>query len=335
MLEALMIVLCAFALDLLFGDPRWLPHPVRWIGKLIERSETMLRRVVVPRSSELFAGTLLVLIVVPLVLFLSAAVIVLTYRLSHTFGLLVSIAMSYSTLALRGLGDAARAVRCALEAGDLPLARKELSMIVGRDTDGLDESEISRAVVETVAENASDGVVAPLFYLMLGGPALAMAYKAVNTLDSMVGYRNERYIDFGRLAARLDDLANFLPARITALFFCLSAAVLPGYSFRNAWKTFFADGGNHPSPNSGRPEAAMAGALGVRLGGPSTYCGIPSKKPFIGAAGRLLQKKDIALSVRLLYCASLLAALLAAIGAAFLGGAWLPSNFLTRTQNLL
>jgi adenosylcobinamide-phosphate synthase len=243
-------------------------------------------------------------------------------------GFAVSALMAYTTLVARALADSAQAVLAPLDNGDILGARKELSMIVGRDTENLDEKEIIRAVVETVAENASDGVVAPLFYMALGGPALAMAYKAVNTLDSMAGYKSARYINFGWAAARMDDAANFIPARITAVLICLvsgllrrlkpAATPLPQPSpprgegdsaVQNPWRVMFRDGRNHPSPNSGYPEAAMAGALGVRLGGQSTYGGRPGPKPFIGNGHPVLDKKDVEKSVRLMYCASLFAAL--------------------------
>jgi adenosylcobinamide-phosphate synthase len=188
---------------------------------------------------------------------------------------------------------------------------------VGRDTSELDEQDISRAVIETVAENASDGVVAPLFYLALGGPALALAYKAVNTLDSMVGYKNDRYRHFGWAAARLDDLANFIPARITAVLVCLAADINRRFMSDDApsprpWHIMLRDGRNHPSPNSGYPEAAMAGALGVRLGGPGTYGGQMSVKPYIGDALHSIGQKSVEKSVRLMYGASLFAAVGAA-----------------------
>lgn len=305
------IILSAFLLDLLVGDPRWLPHPVRIIGVLIGSAEKWLRRIVNTPRAEKAAGVLLVIIVVLPVYVLSLLALSAAWGMSVVFGIVFSVLMAYTTLSTRGLADAARAVLLHLDRGDIIGARSELAMIVGRDTDTLDEEDIIRAVVESVAENTSDGVVAPLFYLALGGPALAMAYKAVNTLDSMVGYRSRSYRHFGWAAAKLDDLANYIPARITAVVLCLSAWLLLG-SGRAAWKTTVRDGRNHPSPNSGYPEAAMAGALGVRLGGESSYSGTVHKKPYIGDDERHPDKKDIAKSVQLLYCCALLAALCAA-----------------------
>lgn len=215
-----LIILSAYVLDRILGDPRWFPHPVRGIGWMIRRIETVLRRFTKTPSAEKIAGVILVILVISLVLITSQFLIASFFRLSVYPGFILSVLLASTTLATRGLGDAAKAVLRQLDAGDLAQARTELSMIVGRDTANLDEKEIARAVIETVAENASDGVIAPLFYLAIGGPALALAYKAVNTLDSMVGYKNERYVNFGWAAARLDDFANYVPARITAVLIC-------------------------------------------------------------------------------------------------------------------
>lgn len=315
------ILLSAFALDLILGDPRWLPHPVRGIGWTIQRTETVLRRFAKTPIAEKAAGVLLVVLIVSLVSFLSQFLILSFFRISHSFGFALSVLLAYTTLAARDLGNAAKAVLRHLDAGEIVQARTGLSMIVGRDTVDLDDQEIARAVVETVAENTSDGVIAPLFYLAMGGPALALAYKAVNTLDSMVGYRNEKYINFGWAAARVDDVANFIPARITAVLICLVANLFSIYNsaFRTPhsalhapWHIILRDGNKHPSPNSGYPEAAMAGALGVRLGGPGAYAGIPSLKPFIGEAINRLDKKHIEKSVHLMYCTTSFAVLGAA-----------------------
>jgi adenosylcobinamide-phosphate synthase len=204
----------------------------------------------------------------------------------------------------------------ALESGDLPTARSRVAMIVGRDTAGLDESQVSRAVVETVAESSSDGIVAPLFYLTLGGVPLAMAYKAVNTLDSMIGHPEPPYTFFGRFAARADDLANLLPARLTALLLVAAAALhraRPG----SAWRILWRDGHKHPSPNAGRPEAAMAGALGVRLGGLNTYGGRPAPKPYLGAEFEPPTPAAVRSATRLATTASLLGLALALAASAW------------------
>ncbi|OGW55363.1 MAG: cobalamin biosynthesis protein CobD [Nitrospirae bacterium RBG_19FT_COMBO_55_12] len=346
-----LVIASAFILDLIFGDPPWFPHPVRFIGRMILLAEKGLRNVTRSPRSEKAAGVLLVLIIVTPVYFLTRLLISTASSLSITFGFLISAVTAYTTLATRGLADAARLVQSRLEDGDIVSARKELSMIVGRDTANLNEQEIARAVIETVAENASDGVVAPLFYLAIGGPALAMAYKAVNTLDSMVGYKNEKYVNFGWAAAKLDDVANYIPARITAVLISLAAVISRrlkqvlspsprsspargkgdselrtqpaleslyrgnselrtlNFELSSPWRVMLRDGRNHLSPNSGYPEAAMAGALGIRLGGPSAYAGKIAPKPSIGAGGRPPDKKDIANSVRLMYCSTLSAAL--------------------------
>ncbi len=332
------ILLFAFAVDLILGDPRWLPHPVRGIGWTIQRTEKVLRRFAKTPLAEKAAGVLLVVLIVSLVSFLSQFLIRSFFRFSLSFGFALSVFLTYTTFAARDLGNAAKAVMRHLDAGEIAQARTELSMIVGRDTMDLDDQDIARAVVETVAENTSDGVIAPLFYLAIGGPVLALAYKAVNTLDSMVGYRNERYINFGWAAARVDDIANFIPARITAVLICLATEILrglntivspapqlspsrgeavselrtPSSALASPWHIMLRDRNKHPSPNSGYPEAAMAGALGIRLGGPGTYAGIPSLKPFIGEAINRIDKKHIEKSVRLMYCTTSFAVLGAA-----------------------
>jgi adenosylcobinamide-phosphate synthase len=310
-----MVVLVAFFLDLVLGDPRWLPHPVRGIGWMIDRTEAVLRRFTRSSRSEKRAGVLLVMFIVPLVYASSALLLFLATSYSSMLGFIIAVLLAYTTLAARDLARSARAVLVHLEGGDIAGARLALSMIVGRDTAELDEQGITRAVVETVAENASDGVIAPLFYLVLGGPALAMAYKAVNTLDSMIGYKNAAYKNFGWAAARLDDLANFIPARITAVLLSLAAWCLPGASGRDAFRVSVRDGRKHASPNSGYPEAAVAGALGLRLGGPSVYGGLVLDKPSIGDGMRDFDKKCIEKSIRLMYCASTFAVLAAVFAA--------------------
>lgn len=257
------------ALDLAIGDPRWLPHPVRGVGWFANGAERFWRATRLP----LRIGGLL---------FWLSVLGVFTFLVWLTLPWL-NIYWIYALLACRDLdAHAVRVVR-ALEANDLPEARRRLSWIVGRDTEGLDEHGIMRATVETVAENLSDGVIAPLFYLAVAGPAGMAAYKAVNTLDSMVGYRNEQYRDFGWASARIDDVANYLPSRLTA-FFVWIAALLPGFDARRAIRVTLRDGDSQPSPNSGYPEAAFAGALGVQLGGLNFYAGKPSPKSTLGDA---------------------------------------------------
>jgi adenosylcobinamide-phosphate synthase len=221
------------------------------------------------------------------------------------------VLIAWTTLAARDLVDHARLVANALEGGSLGRAREAVSRIVGRDTDGLSGTEIVRATVETIAESTADGVIAPLFYLALGGPPLALAYKAINTLDSMIGHRDVHYRYFGWASARLDDVANWIPARLTALLL-ISAAGLRTHTMRTAWGIFYRDGSKHPSPNSGRPEAAMAGALGVQLGGTNVYGGIATERPRLGDALTPLVPGHVTVALHLMGIASAMAAALAA-----------------------
>lgn len=267
------------ALDLALGDPQWLPHPVRAVGWFARVAERLLRATRLPLR---IAGAIFWLLVVGTF----TAIVWATVRLGHEWA---GVYWIYSLLACRDLDVEAGRVIGALEERDHEKARKRLSWIVGRDTAALDEREMVRATVETVAENLSDGVIAPLFYLALAGPAGMAAYKAVNTLDSMVGYRNERYADFGWASARIDDAANFIPARITAVLIWI-AALLPGFNAVRAFRVTLRDGGSQPSPNSGFPEAAVAGALGVQLGGVNFYQGKRSVKPALGDAVVALER---------------------------------------------
>jgi adenosylcobinamide-phosphate synthase len=289
-------------LDWLLGDPRWFPHPVVGIGRLIAFLEPRLRRLI---SSELVGGTMLLVLTVVATAASAWLLVAGAYALHRTAGLVVSIILSWSCLAARSLHRESGHVAAALAAGDLPLARQKLSWIVGRDTADLAEDDIWRGAVETVAENTADGVIAPLLFLMMGGPVPGLAYKAVNTLDSMVGYKNEAYLLFGRASARFDDLANWVPSRLTGFLMTL-AAPLVGLSPWGAWEIMTRDGGNHASPNSGIPEAAAAGALGVRLGGTNYYFGTPMAKPTIGDPLRPLDRAAWSGAVRLMYGAELL-----------------------------
>ncbi|MRR34425.1 cobalamin biosynthesis protein CobD [bacterium] len=291
------VLLSAVILDLLLGDPRWLPHPVVGIGRMIAALERLLRRLV---RNERLGGVLLLVSVVGATCLLAIFLLQGAYGVNRYLGAFVAAVMAWTCLAARSLHRESKLVADRLAAGDLQGAREYLSRIVGRDTDNLDEAGIWRALVETVAENASDGVIAPLCYLMIGGPALGLAYKAVNTLDSMVGYKNERYLRFGWASARFDDLANWLPARITGVLM-IAAAPLTGLSGRNALRIMLRDGSNHSSPNSGIPEAAAAGALGVRLGGASRYFGTLVEKPTIGDPSRNLSLESYRGAVRLMY----------------------------------
>ncbi|MDI3508242.1 MAG: adenosylcobinamide-phosphate synthase [Clostridiales bacterium] len=299
-------IVLGYALDLVAGDPYWLPHPVRLIGRFISFMERMLRGIVRAPAAQKAAGVALAVVTVSVTYAVLCFMLKYARQWNEAAYHVLNIFFIYTTLATCSLSYEALKIYRLLENGNIEDARHALSFIVGRDTECLDTYQISRAVVETVAENASDGVVAPLFYLFIGGAPLAIAYKAVNTLDSMVGYKNERYRYFGWASARLDDVANFLPARITGLLIALAAVVCRGSSKR-ALMTMLREGSHHESPNSGYPEAAMAGALGITLGGPSTYGGKLVDKPVLGQALRPIEPSHILEAVRIMKIASLLA----------------------------
>lgn len=300
-MEIILAAVLGFGLDLLLGDPAWMPHPVVLMGKCITGLEAGLRRSfpASPRG-ELAAGAVLA-VLLPAGTLLASGGALYGLGLCHPalrFG--AEVLWSWQALAMRGLRDESRNVYRALTEGTLEQARRAVGRIVGRDTRALTEEGVVKAAVETVAENFSDGVIAPLFYLLLGGAPLALCYKAVNTLDSMVGYKNDRYLYFGRASARLDDGANWLPARLAALLL-VTAAGLRGEDAANALRIWRRDRRKHPSPNSAQTEAAMAGALGVELAGPAFYFGERCDKPVIGDPLRPVTPEDILRANRLLY----------------------------------
>ncbi len=312
-------LLLAAALDALMGDPRSLPHPVRLIGRCIAWYDKFVWARCRSARGLLVAGIGLAVGLPACVFGLSAGLLSLAERLGGLLGSITTIWLAATTLAARDLWDHGRAVERPLLAGDLPAARQAVGMIVGRDTAHLSDSEVARATVETIAESTADGIIAPLFYLAVGGVPLALAYKAINTLDSMVGHRDERYVDFGWASARLDDVVNWIPARVTAGLLILSAALTArrSYDVCRGWVVLLRDGGHHPSPNSGRPEATMAGLLGIRLGGTNFYDGVPEERPLLNPEGRAAEPQDIVAALRLMVMASLLGVILAA------GGRWL------------
>ncbi len=303
----------AAVLDALVGDPHWLPHPVRVMGRCIAWFDQGIRRICRKAINLRLAGICLT-IGLPITTFVIASVILEEAgRFAEWLESALSIGLASTTLAARDLWDHVRAVDGPLQAGDLPAARRAVGMIVGRDTAGLSESEVARASVEAVAESTADGVIAPLVYLAIGGAPLALAYKAINTLDSMIGHRDERYVDLGWASARLDDLANWIPARLAALVLIGGAGMMTQQlaPICRGWRVFIRDGGKHPSPNSGRPEAAMAGVLGVRLGGTNCYDGVPHDRPILGSEGREPGPGDIASAATVMAIASALGVLLA------------------------
>jgi len=307
-------LLIAAALDAMWGDPRRLPHPIRVIGRCIAWLDHRVRMFCRSGTSLRFAGICLAAGIPIMTYCIGAVVIEEAERFAGWLGSALSIVLASTTLAARDLWDHVRAVDVPLQAGDPPAARKAVAMIVGRDTAELSESEVARATVETVAESTADGVIAPLLYLAIGGAPLALAFKAVNTMDSMIGHSDERYTDFGWASARLDDLINWIPARIAAVLLMFGAGLTTGQleRVRNGWRVFRRDGSKHPSPNSGRPEAAMAGILGVKLGGTNFYDGIVQDRPVLGQEGRGAEPRDIIVAAKIMVAASMLGVVLAA-----------------------
>ena len=302
---SLSAIYIGYLLDLLLGDPPNWPHPVRWIGKLITYTETRIRQVCHSEQALKWGGLLLWIIVVGTTYLVSWAILQLFASLP-ALQWLVEVMMIYTILATKCLNDAAMSVYQALKSGSLADARQQLSYIVGRETQTLNEEQITRATVETVAENSVDGVIAPLFFLFIGGAPLAMAYKAVNTLDSMIGYKTEKYRAIGYVSARMDDLWNLIPARISWFLFA-GAAWLLKLNYRQALRIGWRDRYQHKSPNCAWSEATVAGALGIQLGGPNTYFGQLIDKPWMGDFVRNIEAEDIRLTIRLMYLASLLA----------------------------
>ena len=305
---SILAVILGFILDLIVGDPHWLYHPIRLVGHLISGLEKILRKVF-PKTErgELTAGVFLLILTAGIT---SGAAWILLYAAGciHPYvKFALSVLMCYQLLATKSLKTETMKVYDALKEGDLKKARYAVSMVVGRDTDVLDEIGVTKAAVETVAENTSDGIIAPLLFMMIGGPVLGYFYKAVNTMDSMVGYKNEKYLYFGRAAAKLDDLLNWIPSRLTGFLFAVAAFLLPGMNGKEAFAIWRRDRRNHKSPNSAQSESACAGALGVQLAGDAWYFGKLNHKPAIGDAHRPVEPEDIARANRLMYLASVLA----------------------------
>ena len=297
-------VLGGFVLDALFGDPAWLPHPVVYMGKAISKLEKFLRpRLPKTPQGELLGGAI-VAFCLPVGTFLLTGLVCWgAARLHPLLGLAVQMFWCGQALAARGLVQESTNVYKELKKPDLPGARKAVSRIVGRDTAELTAEGVTKAAVETVAENASDGVIAPLLYMLIGGAPLALTYKAINTMDSMLGYKNEKYLYFGRVPAKLDDVANYLPSRLAALLW-VAAAAFTHNDAKGAWKIWRRDRRRHASPNSAQTESACAGALGVQLAGPAYYFGQYYPKLTIGDALRPVEPEDILRANRMMYVAS-------------------------------
>ena len=307
MLMSLAACAAGLLLDLLFGDPVWLYHPVRLIGNWISWGERQLRKACGTHLTA--AGGVLWVLTAGMAFLIPFGLLVLAGWIHPAARFLLETFWCFQILAARSLSAESRKVYDRLKARDLPGARKAVSMIVGRDTEELTEEGVTKAAVETVAENTSDGVTAPLIYLLIGGAPLGFLYKAVNTMDSMLGYKNDRYLYFGRIPAKMDDVFNYIPARATALLMT-GSAFLTGLDGKNAWKIYRRDRKKHASPNAAQTEAVCAGALGVRLAGDAVYFGKLYKKEFIGDALRRIEPEDIIRTGRLMYATELLTLLL-------------------------
>lgn len=295
----ILIMILGYIMDLVFGDPYWFPHPVRFIGKLISKTEKFIRKHAKSEKSLKYWGILMWLVPVVTTALVTALIVKIT-SFNKYVEIFVSAFIIYTTLSTKCLKDEATKIYNVLETGDIKKSREQLSYIVGRDTTNLSQSEIIRATVETVAENTVDGTISPMFYGFLFGPVGAMTYKAINTLDSMVGYKNDKYLNLGCVSAKLDDVANFIPARLTAIFMPLGA-FLCGMNGANSFKIAIRDRKNHKSPNCAFAEGAAAGAIGVQLGGTNIYFGKEVYKPTIGDKKRELENYDIVRMNKLMY----------------------------------
>ena len=303
----------AFLLDSAFGDPVWLYHPIRIIGKWISFMEKVLRRIFPGgRSGERMSGAVLLVMVVLPAFLIPGGLLYMAGKIHPWAAWILEVFWMYQILAMKCLKAEALKVYDALAKQDLPLARQRLSWLVGRDTENLSAEEVVKATVETVAENTTDGVVAPMVFMAVGGAPLGFAYKAVNTLDSMVGYRNDKYRYFGTASARADDVVNFIPARLTGILMVIAAA-LCRYDVSGSWRCFLRDRNKHLSPNSAQTESACAGALGIQLGGTHDYFGKPVEKPTLGDAKRKAAPEDIRRANRLMTATSILALILAEV----------------------
>ncbi|WP_455715211.1 adenosylcobinamide-phosphate synthase CbiB [Anaerosporobacter sp.] len=299
-----------FILDMIFGDPHWIYHPIRLIGKLITGTEKMVRSYFPKtKAGERKGGVVLAIIVMVVSTGIPLGILIITYKISVYLGVLVESVLCYQLLATKSLKIESMKVYKALKDNDVEKARYAVSMIVGRDTQSLDAVGITKAAVETIAENTSDGSIAPLIAIIIGGAPLGFLYKSINTMDSMIGYKNDTYINLGRFAAKLDDIVNYIPARFAAHMMILSAYIL-GMDGKNAYRIYKRDRYKHASPNSAHTESVCAGALRVRLAGDAYYFGKLHKKEYIGDALREIETEDIARANRLLYMCAILSLVL-------------------------
>lgn len=301
MITSLIAIVIGFVLDLIIGDPYNFPHPIRFIGNLISKTEKILRDNG-KKEDEFKLGILLVVIVIIISTIIPIGILVISYNINIYLGLLIESIMCYQILCTKALKDESMKVYYELKKGNLINAREKLSMIVGRDVNSLDEKEVAKAAIETVGENTSDGVIAPLLYMIIGGAPLGFLYKSINTMDSMVGYKNEKYINFGKAAAKLDDVANYIPARVSAYLLIIASFILK-LDWKNAYKIYKRDRYNHASPNSAHTEAVCAGALNIQLAGDAYYFGKLYKKPTIGDKIREVKIEDIPLVNKIMYVA--------------------------------
>lgn len=276
----MLLLVYAYTADLIFGDPEWLPHPVRGMGKLISAGEKILWKKE-SKNKQRLNGLILTMSVIFITAISTYMLLLVLQKINPILRDFFAVYIGYTTIAVKDLRIKSKTIYFSLKKNMLYKARRDLSKIVGRDTENLKGEEIIKATVESVSENTNDGIIAPLFYLILGGPILAISYKAINTLDSMVGYKNERYINFGWASAKLDDIVNYIPARISGFLISISSFI-SGKDFKGSFKIMLRDSQKHPSPNSGISEAAMAGALGIRLGGAHSYQGRVRETPYIG-----------------------------------------------------
>ena len=300
-----MEILIGFVIDFILGDPYNLPHPVRWIGNLIAGLDRLMYREEDSDKKKFIKGMILAIIVLVVSVSLPLIILFLTYNVNKILGNIVEGVMCYYLIAPKSLKKESMKVCKELEKGNTQGARYAVSMIVGRDTESLDEKGISKAAVETVAENTSDGVTAPIMYIAVGGAGLGFLYKAVNTMDSMIGYKNDKYMYFGRFAAKLDDVLNYIPSRVTALFMIGASGIL-GYDFKSAFRIWKRDRRKHKSPNSAQTEAVCAGALGLELAGDAYYFGKLVKKDTIGDNKREIEARDIKRVNNIMYVTSVM-----------------------------